>query len=110
MTAEVTWLRNLGKKVTMTECRATAKVCEVRWIRNKNDQGMAYRFRCQLEFLQTGTASGGIAAKPLFDPYVEEWTHLGMVVSGWEIEPGQDGESSTQHYQVLLVKPVLKPA
>lgn len=110
MIAEVSWLRRLGKKVTLAESRATAVVCEVRWARNKEDRGMAFRFRSQLEFLQLSTASGGSTAKPLFDPLVEEWTYLGIVVSGWEIEPGQEGEPSTQHYQVLLVKPVLERA
>lgn len=107
MVAEVTRLRKLGKKVTMAESRATAVVCEVRWLRDMGERGMAYRIRCQLDFLDTKAISGGSAGKPLFDPCVEEWTHQGIVVSGWEIEPGANGDGSTQYYQVLLVKPVL---
>lgn len=105
MIAEVTWLRSHGKKVTAEESRASGVVCEVRWRRNMDDRGMAYRFRCQLEFLDTKAISGGSAGRPLFDPHVEEWTHLGIIVSGWEIGRGQNGEGTAQYYQVVLVKP-----
>lgn len=85
-------------------------MCEVRWLRNVDDTGMAYRFRSMLDFLDTKAISGGAAGQPLFDPYVEEWTDLGIIVSGWEIALGAEGEGSSQYYQVLLVKPAYRSA
>jgi len=108
MIAEVTRLRNCGKKRSAAESRGTAVVCEVRWLRNADDRGMAYRFRSQLLFLDTKAISGGGAGQPLFDPCVEEWTDLGIIVSGWEIVPDSEGKGSIQYYQMLLVKSALK--
>jgi hypothetical protein len=109
MVAEVTWLRERGKKLSLKDSLATTILCEARWKRNADDSGMAFKFSGYLEFLDLKAISGGQFGRPIFDPFVEEWTSKGIVVSGWEINTSEGGSEPTQHYQVLLVKPALAP-
>jgi hypothetical protein len=106
MLVEVTKLRCRGVRISAEELKTKSIRCKIFYLRNTSDYGMAFKFRSIAEIIDDQAISGGSAGTPLFDPFVEDWTGDGIILSGWEINQAEDGAGSVQHYQAWLVKPL----